>query len=153
MSAAIYDNTIQESPTRLNPNQVLRRERGGATDQNKEEAYRRENYALFQRNLALAFDQYNQAKGDGTKDKYLDREEFSNFMHAKAAATGQKVEPELIETLYQEMDANQDGHISVEEFIDLQFKAFKNCEDNIEFLASDIKNFDGKILEVKQKLE
>ena len=47
------------------------------------------------------------------------------------------------------MDANQDGHISLEEFIDLQFKAFKNCEDNIEFLANDIKSFDGKITEVK----
>ena len=43
--------------------------------------------------------------------------------------------------------------MSPEEFIDLQFKAFKNCEDNIEFLAKDIKSFDGKILEVKQKLE
>ena len=69
VSAAIYDNTMQESPNRLNPNQVLRRERAGATDQNKEEAYRRENYILFQKNLALAFDQYNQAKGpDGKKD-------------------------------------------------------------------------------------
>jgi hypothetical protein len=28
--------------------------------------------------------------------------------------------------------------IDVNEFIDLQFKAFKNCEDNIEFLANDI---------------
>lgn len=101
MSAAIYDNTMQESPNRLNPNQVLRRERVGATDQHKEEAYRRENYALFQRNLALAFDQYNQAKGeDGMKDKYLDRDEFSNFMQAKAAATGTKAEPELIEAIY-----------------------------------------------------
>lgn len=34
----------------------------------------------------------------------------------------------------------------------MQFKAFKNCEDNIEFLANDIKSFDGKIKEVKQKL-
>ena len=153
MSAAIYDNTMQESPNRLNPNQVLRRERVGATDQHKEEAYRRENYALFQRNLALAFDQYNQAKGeDGMKDKYLDRDEFSNFMQAKARATGTRAEPELIEAIYQEMDANQDGQISLDEFIDLQFKAFKNCEDNIEFLANDIKSFDGKILEVRQKL-
>jgi hypothetical protein len=36
----------------------------------------------------------------------LDREEFTNFMHAKAAATGQKVEPELIDAIYLEMDAN-----------------------------------------------
>ena len=59
-------------------------------------------------------------------------------MHAKAAATGQKVEQDLIEAIYLEMDANQDGHIDIDEFIDLQFKAFKNCEDNIEFLANDI---------------
>jgi hypothetical protein len=39
--------------------------------------------------------------------------------------------------------------IDVNEFIDLQFKAFKNCEDNIEFLASDIKSFDEKIKEVE----
>ena len=32
VSAAIYDNTMQESPNRLNPNQVLRRERAGAID-------------------------------------------------------------------------------------------------------------------------
>lgn len=86
------------------------------------------------------------------KDKYLDRDEFSNFMQAKARATGTRAEPELIEAIYQEMDANQDGQISLDEFIDLQFKAFKNCEDNIEFLANDIKSFDGKILEVRQKL-
>jgi len=123
---------MQESPNRLNPNQVLRRERVGATDQHKEEAYRRENYALFQRNLALAFDQYNQAKGeDGMKDKYLDRDEFSNFMQAKARATGTRAEPELIEAIHQEMDANQDGQISLDEFIDRQFKIYKNCGDNI----------------------
>jgi hypothetical protein len=40
----------------------------------------------------------------------------------------------------------------VQEFIDLQFKAFKNCEDNIEFLAKDIRSMDEKILEVKSKL-
>lgn len=42
--------------------------------------------------------------------------------------------------------------IDVNEFIDLQFKAFKNCEDNIEFLANDIKSFDEKIKEVEQKI-
>ena len=50
------------------------------------------------------------------------------------------------------MDANGNNLIDLDEFIELQFKAFKNCEDNIEFLANDIKSFDGKILEVKQKL-
>lgn len=92
---------MQESPNRLNPNQVLRRERAGAIDQHKEEAYRRENYALFQRNLALAFDQYNTAKGpDGLKDNYLDKEEFTNFMRAKAAATGTRADADLIDAIY-----------------------------------------------------
>ena len=54
--------------------------------------------------------------------------------------------------LYIEMDVNQDGEIEVEEFIEMQFKAFKNCEDNIEFLAKDIKGMDEKIAEVTQKL-
>ena len=40
----------------------------------------------------------------------------------------------------------------MQEFIDMQFKAFKNCEDNIEFLAKDIRSMDEKILEVKSKL-
>tara|TARA_B110000285_G_C15008937_1_gene555366 strand:- start:36 stop:278 length:243 start_codon:yes stop_codon:yes gene_type:complete len=34
----------------------------------------------------------------------------------------------------------------------MQFKAFKNCEDNIEFLSKDIKGMDDKISEVAQKL-
>jgi len=70
-------------------------------------------------------------------------------MHAKAAATGQTVDDALIATIYQEMDVNMDDKLSREEFIDLQFKAFKNCEDNIEFLANDIKSFDEKIHDVK----
>ena len=36
--------------------------------------------------------------------------------------------------------------------MDLQFQAFKNCEDNIEFLAKDIKGMDEKIKEVEVKL-
>ena len=31
-------------------------------------------------------------------------------------------------------------------------RAFKNCEDNIEFLAADINSFDLKIKEIQQKL-
>ena len=34
----------------------------------------------------------------------------------------------------------------------MQFKGFKNFEDNIEFLAKDIKEMDDKIKEVEQKL-
>jgi hypothetical protein len=34
----------------------------------------------------------------------------------------------------------------------MQFKAFKNCEDNIEFLSKDIKSMEEKIQEVQFKL-
>ena len=70
----------------------------------------------------------------------------------RAAITGQQVDDAQIEAIFQEMDANGNNLIDLDEFIELQFKAFKNCQDNIEFLANDIKSFDGKILEVKQKL-
>mmetsp|Transcript_20856 Transcript_20856/g.32192 ORF Transcript_20856/g.32192 Transcript_20856/m.32192 type:complete len:85 (+) Transcript_20856:700-954(+) len=50
------------------------------------------------------------------------------------------------------MDTDQNGNIDVQEFINLQFSSFKNCEDNIEFLVNDIKNMDFKIKEVKNKL-
>jgi hypothetical protein len=50
------------------------------------------------------------------------------------------------------MDVDKSGTISKQEFLDLQFQAFKNCEDNIEFLAKDIKNMDDKIKEVEIKL-
>ena len=50
---------MNESPSRLNPNQVLLRERAGAADHDKEEAYRRENYQQFKNNLKEAFDKYN----------------------------------------------------------------------------------------------
>jgi hypothetical protein len=54
----------------------------------------------------------------------------------------------MLEQIFMEMDTDQNGNIDVQEFIDLQFKAFKNCEDNIEFLAKDIKSMDMKIKEV-----
>ena len=57
MSAAVHDNS--ESPSRLNPNRVLIREREGGEDQKQEAAYRRENYALFKKNLEEAFNEYN----------------------------------------------------------------------------------------------
>ena len=50
------------------------------------------------------------------------------------------------------MDVNKDEAIDKQEFIDMQFKAFKNCEDNIEFIAGDIKEFDMKIKEIENKL-
>lgn len=54
----------------------------------------------------------------------------------------------MLEQIFVEMDVDGNGAIDVQEFIDLQFKAFKNCEDNIEFLAKDIKAMDEKITEV-----
>ena len=61
---------------------MLRREREGGEDQNAEAAYRRENYALFRKNLEEAFNEYNT-----NNDQYLSRQEFKNFMVAKAKAT------------------------------------------------------------------
>ena len=58
----------------------------------------------------------------------------------------------MLDQIFLEMDSDQNGNIDVQEFIDLQFKAFKNCEDNIEFLAKDIQSMDDKILEVQSKL-
>ena len=46
------------------------------------------------------------------------------------------------------MDVNYDQNIDKKEFIDFMTKAFKNYEDNIEFLSNDIKAMDEKIEEV-----
>ena len=59
VSAAVADNQLNESPSRLNPNQVLLRERSGGADHEKEYAYRDENYKEFKKNIADAFDRYN----------------------------------------------------------------------------------------------
>lgn len=47
------------------------------------------------------------------------------------------------------MNVNNDEFVDKNEFIDYIFKAFKNCEDNIEFLSNDISDFDEKLAEVK----
>ncbi len=73
-------------------------------------------------------------------------------MVMKAKMTQQEINDEMLEQIFIEMDTDQNGNIDVQEFIDLQFKAFKNCEDNIEFLAKDIKSMDNKIKEVEVKL-
>ena len=70
---------MNESPSRLNPNAVLMRERGGAADHDKEFAYRNENYADFKNNVREAFREY-----DGDKSNTLDKVEFKNFMNHKA---------------------------------------------------------------------
>jgi len=46
------------------------------------------------------------------------------------------------------MDINNDQNIDKNEFIDFMTKAFKNYEDNIEFLSNDIKAMEDKIEEV-----
>ena len=126
---------------------MLLREREGAADQQKEEAYRRENYQIFRKNLQEAFNTYN-VNGD----QYLSKEEFKKFMSDKAKLTGQDVSEELLEQIYLEMDVDKNGMIDCQEFMDLQFQALKNCEDNIEFLAKDIKGMDEKMKEVQVKL-
>lgn len=117
-------------------------------DHTKEEAYRRENYILFKRNLERAFHKYNTEVVNGKTDEFLSYNEFRNFMENEGA----DVDEDLIKALYQEMDTNNKGEITIEKFIESQMNAFKNCEDNIEFLENDIKNFDRKIRDVQEKL-
>jgi Ca2+-dependent lipid-binding protein len=50
------------------------------------------------------------------------------------------------------MDIDNSNDIDKNEFISFMTKAFKNYEDNIEFLANDIRLMDDKIEEVKSKL-
>lgn len=58
----------------------------------------------------------------------------------------------MLDQIFNEIDVDHNDNIDVEEFIEFQFRAFKNCEDNVEFLAQDIKNMDEKIKEVSSKL-
>ena len=108
MSAAVHDNAQNESPSRLNPNQVLLREREGGADQQEEEAYRRENYAIFRKNLEEAFNLYNT-----NNDEYLNKEEFKNFMVAKAKIIQQEISEEMLEQIFLEMDVDGNGAIDV----------------------------------------
>lgn len=50
------------------------------------------------------------------------------------------------------MDINNDERVDKTEFIDFMTKAFKNYEDNIEFLSKDIRAMEEKIQEVQSKL-
>ena len=86
ISAALYDLNLAESPSRLDPNKVLIREKQGGHDQNEEEAFRRENYLIFRKNLEEAFNEFNV-----NQDQYLQREEFYNFMNSRAKAAHQEV--------------------------------------------------------------
>ena len=73
-SVAVYDDGLQSSPARIDPNKVLKRERQGATDQKDEHAYRRENYLMFRDNIEKAFKKF-----DVNNDEKLSREEFLQF--------------------------------------------------------------------------
>ena len=79
MSAAVHDNNLAESPSRLNPNKVLLREKEGAQDQRNEATYRRENYEMFKENLTEAFNEFNI-----NQDEYLSKDEFYTFMRTRA---------------------------------------------------------------------
>ena len=101
VSAAVHDQNLENSPSRLNPNQVLMRERAGALDHQQEAAFRRENYEIFRKNLEEAFDEYNV-----NKDQYLSKEEFKNFMVMKAKVTNQEINDEMLEQIFIEMDTD-----------------------------------------------
>ena len=102
VSVAVADHQLNESPSRLNPNQVLLRERGGGADHDKEYTYRDENYKAFRQNIEEAFEKYNKDGND-----YLDKEEFKNFM----LVANPKASPELLEEIYHDMDENGDEQI------------------------------------------
>lgn len=51
-----------------------------------------------------------------------------------ANKTGFGVEVETLEQVFKEMDADGNGEISQEEFVNFMFRAYKNYEDNLEFL-------------------
>ena len=82
VSVAVYDENV-DSPSRLNPNKVLQREKEVARDQADEQAYRRQNYEMFKKNLQKAFEEY-----DVNNDRMLSREEFRKFIESQAKKTG-----------------------------------------------------------------
>ena len=51
------------------------------------------------------------------------------------------------------MDVNRDGAVDKIEFLDMQVRAFRNCEDNIEFISRDIKDFDERIKEIDERVK
>ena len=95
-----------DSPARLDPNKVLMREKEVALDQGEEGAYRRENYEMYKKNLAKAFEEY-----DKDHSRFLSREEFKRFMIDQAKRTGQVFKEETIDEIYNDMDVNRDGEI------------------------------------------
>ena len=137
-----------ESPQRIDPNKVLQREREVAADQNEIEAMRRQNYEGFRRNLEKAFHEY-----DADGNQVLSRAEFKKFIVQKASAIGHPYAEETIDQLFDDMDVNRDGAVDKVEFLDMQVRAFRNCEDNIEFISRDIKDFDERIKEIDERVK
>ena len=103
---------------------------------------------MFRRNLEDDFNKYNKDGNDN-----LNHEEFYAFMEDRTNAVGMQMDEDMMRKVFEEMDVNQDGGIDVDEFVTALYAAFKNAEDNIEFLAKDIKEMDEKIDDVKAKLE
>lgn len=69
-----------------------------------------------------------------------------------ANKTGQTINKNTLNSIFTEMDANQNNVVDRDEFIKFMFDSFKNFEDNIDFLAKDIKQMDEKITEVNFKI-
>jgi len=59
---------------------------------------------------------------------------------------------DTLDLIFNEMDTDNNGAIDSKEFVENQFRAFKNCEDNLEFLTQDIERMDDEIKEVSSKL-
>jgi hypothetical protein len=73
-------------------------------------------------------------------------------MTERAQMVGMDYDRMYMDNIFQEMDVDGNNIIDKTEFTELLFKTFKNCEDNIEFLSSDIKTMDEKIHEVETKV-
>lgn len=148
MTAALYDEDLRESPSRIDPNRVLIRESEIGKDQSREQVLRRQNYERFRKNVEEAFH-----KADVNGDQKLHLEEFIEFMKAKSAGYGdEKYSEEVVLQLFETMDVKNDNTITVNEFVEAQCREFKNCEDNIEFLGIDIRETEKKIKELQSKL-
>lgn len=78
----------------------------------------------------------------------LNFNEFSEFLETRCQAVGQVYDHEVAQNIFNEMNVNNDEGVDKKEFLDFMIKVFKDCEDNIEFLHSDIKLMNEKIKEI-----
>jgi len=66
-------------------------------------------------------------------------------MKFKTRSQNQTFSEEIALQIFQDMDRDRNGQLDINEFMDAHTRAFKNCEENIEFIAADIAAFDEKI--------